>query len=160
MTKNYYINHREIKDEDFCLKLPELDIIINQKCYNSCVGHSFAMAKSILEYNRTNKWMDIDPYMIYGTRYAGEYIGMGMYPYQGAKVLLKDGAYLRRDFNILADGKVPVCRDKSFENPCGNAFEEDLSAIFDRNNTILQTHIDKKLCEGCLSCDEYYTYNF
>lgn len=68
--------------------------------------------------------------------------------------------HLRRDFNILADGKVPVCRDKSFENPCGNAFEEDLSAIFDRNNTILQTHIDKNLCEGCLSCDEYYTYNF
>lgn len=90
----------EIKDEEYCLKLPELNIIIDQKYYNSCVGHSFAMAKSILEYNRNNKWMDIDPYMIYGTRYKGEYTGMGMYSYQGAKALLKDGAYLRRDFNI------------------------------------------------------------
>ena len=34
----------EIKDEEFCLKLPELDIIINQKCYNSCVGHSFVQS--------------------------------------------------------------------------------------------------------------------
>ena len=89
-----------IPDEEFCLKLPELNIILNQKCYSSCVGHSFAMAKSILEYNHTNKWIDFDPYMIYGTRFSGDYTGLGMHPYQGAKVLLYEGAYLRRDFNI------------------------------------------------------------
>lgn len=89
-----------ISDEEFCLKLPKLDIILNQGQFNSCVGHSFAIAKSILEYNRTNKWIDVDPYMIYGTRHTGEYEGMGMYPYQGAKVLLKEGAFLRRDFGI------------------------------------------------------------
>lgn len=89
-----------IEDEEYCLNLPELNIILNQYQFNSCVGHSFAIAKSILEYNRTNKWLDIDPYAIYGTRYSGEYEGMGMYPYQGAKVLLKEGAFLRRDFGI------------------------------------------------------------
>ena len=89
-----------IEDEEFCLNLPELNIILNQSQYNSCVGHSFAMAKSILEYNKTNKWLDIDPYAIYGTRYSGEYKGIGMHPYQGAKVLLKEGAFLRRDFGI------------------------------------------------------------
>lgn len=90
----------KIEDEEFCLKLPHLNFIINQYQYNSCVGHSFAIAKSILEYRNTNKWIDIDPYMIYGTRLNGEYTGEGMYPYQGAKVLLKEGAYLRRDFGI------------------------------------------------------------
>lgn len=89
-----------IKDEEFCLKLPKLDIVINQRHFNSCVGHSFAMAKSILEYNQTNKWIDIDPYVIYGTRYPGEYEGLGMQPSQGAKVLLKEGAFLRRDFGV------------------------------------------------------------
>ena len=89
----------EITDEEFCLKLPQLQIIIDQGDIGACVGHSFAMAKAILEYQRTNKWMDIDPFVIYGTRFAGEYTGIGMYPIQGAKVLLKEGAYLRRDFN-------------------------------------------------------------
>lgn len=128
----------EIKDEDFCLKLPELDIIINQKCYNSCVGHSFAMAKSILEYNRTNKWMDIDPYMIYGTRYAGEYTGMGMYPYQGAKVLLKDGAYLRRDFNI----------------------QQEVPQLIDTVKDWKSTHFDKvKEAKKLQISAYYYTYD-
>ena len=128
----------EIKDEEFCLKLPELDIIINQKCYNSCVGHSFAMAKSILEYNRTNKWMDIDPYMIYGTRYTGEYTGMGMYPYQGAKVLLKDGAYLRRDFNI----------------------QQEVPQLIDTVKDWKSTHFDKVQEAKKLQISAYYyTYN-
>lgn len=96
-----FIPHQDkITDEEYILNLPKLNIIIDQTVYNSCVGHSFAMAKSILEYHRTNKWMDIDPYMIYGTRYDNDYAGMGMYPVQGAKVLLKDGAFLRRDFNM------------------------------------------------------------
>lgn len=90
----------EIEDEEFSLKLPSMEIILNQKQFNSCVGHSFAIAKSILEYNHTNKWIDVDPYAIYGTRYDKEYTGMGMYSYQGAKVLKKDGAFLRRDFGI------------------------------------------------------------
>lgn len=68
--------------------------------------------------------------------------------------------HVRRDFNILSDGSVPVCRDKSFESPIGNAFTEDLTVIFERNDSVLQNDIDKKLCEGCSLCDEYYTYNF
>ena len=92
-----------IADEEFCLKLPQLDIILNQTKYSACVGHAFATAKSILEYNRTNKWIDFDPFIIYGTRYDGEYDGIGMYPHQGAQVLLKDGAIFRRNFNIQSE---------------------------------------------------------
>ena len=89
-----------ILNEEFKMNLPKLEIVLNQKQYSSCVGHSFAIAKSILEYQKTNKWIDIDPYAIYGTRYPGEYNGIGMNPCQGAKVLLLDGAFLRRDFGI------------------------------------------------------------
>lgn len=89
----------KIKDTEFMLKLPKLDFIIDQGEYSACVGHSYAMAKSILEYQQSNKWIDIDPFMIYGTRFEGDYVGVGMHPYQGAKALYKEGAFLRRNFN-------------------------------------------------------------
>ena len=99
-------NQDVIENEAFCLPLPKKEIILNQKCYNSCVGHSFAMCKSILEYGRTKKWIDFDPYMIYGTRYEiDDYDGEGMYPKQGAKVLQKEGAFFRRDFKT--EGEMP-----------------------------------------------------
>ena len=41
-----------IEDKEFCLKLPELEIIMDQTFYNSCVGHSFCTCKQILEYNQ------------------------------------------------------------------------------------------------------------
>ncbi len=103
--RNYHISkfiprEDKITDEKFILKLPSLDVIINQTHYNACVGHSFATVKSILEYNKTNKWIDFDPFIIYGTRYDGEYNGDGMYSWQAARNLYKEGAFLRRDFNI------------------------------------------------------------
>lgn len=99
-----------IEDEEFCLKLPELEIIMDQTFYNSCVGHSFCTCKQILEYNLTGKWIKFDPYMIYGTRYKEDnYYGEGMYPYQGAKVLYKEGAFLRREFNLQAE--MPKCAE-------------------------------------------------
>ena len=93
-------NVDEVVDESFMLKLPELEIIKNQTKYNACVGYSYALAKSILEYQHTNKWIEFDPFMIYGTRLDGEYDGEGMYSWQGARNLYKEGAYLQRDFNI------------------------------------------------------------
>lgn len=87
-----------ILDSEFCLKFPATEIILDQGDYNACVGHSFAICKSLLEYKATNKWIDFDPFMIYGTRYTGMYTGEGMYPNDGAKVLLNDGCWLRRNF--------------------------------------------------------------
>ena len=87
-----------VPDTEFMLPMPELEIILNQGYTNSCVAHAFALAKNISEYQHTKKWLDVDPYMIYGTRYDGEYMGEGMYLDQGAAVLHKDGAFLRRDF--------------------------------------------------------------
>jgi hypothetical protein len=89
----------EIIDKEFILKFPKTQIIIDQGSVGACVGHAFIMAKQILEYNHTNKWIDFDPFALYGTRFIGEYMGVGMYPVQGAKVLYKEGAFFRRDFN-------------------------------------------------------------
>lgn len=93
-------NIDEIKDKTFILPLPTKEIILNQKQYSSCVAHSFALCKSILEYIHTNKWIDFDPYVIYGTRKVGEHVGEGMYLNQAGNTLLKEGAFFRRDFNI------------------------------------------------------------
>lgn len=93
-----------IKDEEFILPLPKREVILNQGYYNSCVGHSFALCKSILEYQQTHKWIDFSPYMIYGTRYAEDgYDGEGMYPRQGARVLHKEGAYLIKQFDVAGE---------------------------------------------------------
>jgi len=89
----------EITDKEFMLKFPQKQIIIDQGSIGACVGHAFIMAKQILEYQHTNKWIDFDPFVLYGTRYSGEYTGTGMISFQGAKALYKDGAYFRRDFN-------------------------------------------------------------
>ena len=89
----------KITDSEFILSFPEKQIIIDQGSIGACVGHSFVMAKQILEYQHTNKWIDFDPFVLYGTRFEGDYTGVGMIPSQGAKALYKDGAYFRRDFN-------------------------------------------------------------
>jgi hypothetical protein len=52
---------------------------------------------------------------------------------------------------ILADGSVPVCRECVLDGAGGNAFTEDLGAIWRG----LGKPVD--LCKGC---DEYYTFNF
>lgn len=93
---------KDIKDAEFILDLPNIDIILKQY-HGSCVGHAFALAKSICEYQHTHKWIDYDPYVIYGTRYDGEYDGVGMQLRQGANVLYKDGAFLRRDFGEVEE---------------------------------------------------------
>ena len=88
----------EIPDKEFMLDFPKDQIIIDQGNIGACVGHAFIMAKQILEYMHTNKWIDFDPFMVYGTRFEGDYMGVGMVPSQGAKALYKEGAFFRRDF--------------------------------------------------------------
>lgn len=109
-----------IEDEEFCLEyLPQSEIILNQGSYGSCVAHSFALCKSILEYRHTKKWIDFDPYMIYGTRYAEDrYNGVGMLPKQGAKCLYRDGAYLRRQFGKT--GEMPSIKEEVDEFKSNN----------------------------------------
>lgn len=94
---------RRVDKEEFCLELPEtIDIVINQYSFSACVGHGFASAVKLLTYQRTHKWVDIDPFVIYGTRNdmgrGGPYRGKGMYLDDAAYTLHHEGAFLRRDF--------------------------------------------------------------
>lgn len=68
--------------------------------------------------------------------------------------------HLRRDFDILANGQVPICFEKSFEQSLGNAFTEELETLWNKKDLILQNDVEKKYCEGCNNCDEFYTFNF
>lgn len=68
--------------------------------------------------------------------------------------------HLRRDMNILSNGDVCVCKNKSFEAPLGNAFTEDLETIWNKIDLYLEKHIAKNYCDGCEACDEFYTFNF
>lgn len=98
-----FIPYKEdIKDVEFMLDLPNMDIILKQY-HGSCVGHAFALAKSICEYQHTHKWIDYDPYVIYGTRYEDQHDGVGMQLRWGANVLYKEGAFLRRDFGEVEE---------------------------------------------------------
>ena len=90
----------KIVNEEFCLPIPEKQIVIDQTVYNSCVGHSLCICESLLQYKKTNKWINFDPYVIYGTVKAGQYRGEGMYPAEPITNCTKEGFYFKRDFGI------------------------------------------------------------
>jgi len=74
--------------------------------------------------------------------------------------------HLRRDMTILSNGEVPACRACLLSgSPCGgasagNVFEEELEEIWHKTDEILLNHINKKYCQKCEKCDEWYTFNF
>ena len=92
-------NQDMVEEKEFCLDLPDnLDITKNQNWYSACVGYAFSTAISIITYQKTHKWIDFDPFMIYGTRSG--YFGKGMYLRDAADIVYTEGAYLTRDFGI------------------------------------------------------------
>lgn len=93
----------KITNSNIILDIPDKQIILDQSIYNSCVGHSLAMCSSILHYRYTNKWIDFDPYVVYGTVLDDQWSGEGMYPYQAIENCINEGFYFRRDFNIQGE---------------------------------------------------------
>jgi hypothetical protein len=66
-----------------------------------------------------------------------------------------------RDFPVLLDGTVPLCRDEVRRGRVlGNAFSEDLAAIWERGADLHAAHVRKEYPGICAGCDEYYTFNF
>ena len=77
--------------------------------------------------------------------------------------------HLRRDLTILADGSVFACPNMAAAaaagkegqgGSLGNVFEMPLEEIWKKSDDIILEHINKKYCEICRACDEYYTFNF
>jgi spiro-SPASM protein len=69
--------------------------------------------------------------------------------------------HVKRDMTILLDGTVPLCKeDLGVSVKLGNVFEEELSTIWERGDTVYKDHIAKNYSELCKKCDEYYTFNF
>jgi spiro-SPASM protein len=69
--------------------------------------------------------------------------------------------HLMRDMPMLIDGSVPQCREMLFNGEMlGNAFTEDLAAIWDRGAAFYRDHCENRYQGPCAECDEYYTYNF
>ncbi|MDR1389148.1 MAG: spiro-SPASM protein [Treponema sp.] len=70
--------------------------------------------------------------------------------------------HLMRDFPILLDGRVPVCREdvELKMNVYGNAFVDDLAAIWERGTERCLAHCSAVYSGLCAKCDEYYTFNF
>jgi spiro-SPASM protein len=69
--------------------------------------------------------------------------------------------HLKRDLNVLIDGKVPFCReDVGCRYLLGNLFEEELPEIWARGEQYYLAHLAQEYPELCRPCDEYYTYNF
>jgi spiro-SPASM protein len=69
--------------------------------------------------------------------------------------------HLKRDLNVLIDGRVPFCReDVGCRYLLGNLFEEPLPEIWARGERYYLDHLRQAYPELCLRCDEYYTFNF
>lgn len=68
--------------------------------------------------------------------------------------------HLKRDMIILADGRVPFCRESLFENIQGNVFEEGLDIIWKKRLNVIEEQLKGSYSKKCEVCDEYYTFNF
>ena len=92
-------NQDMVQEKEFCLDLPDnLNITKDQSWYSACVGFAFSTAISIITYQKTHKWIDFDPFMIYGTRSG--YFGKGMYLRDAADIVYTEGTFFTRDFGI------------------------------------------------------------
>lgn len=92
-------NQTEVTDEEFILKMPEVEMILDQGSIGSCVAHSLVTAAKILNWKLSNKILDFSPMALYGTRFEGHHQGTGMVPVEAADVVRKDGLFYRRDFD-------------------------------------------------------------
>ena len=71
--------------------------------------------------------------------------------------------HLMRDFPVLIDGTVPLCREDLQEKSAvlGNVFHDDLENIWKRGEGAYLSHCRKDYNpDSCKVCDEYYTFNF
>ena len=71
--------------------------------------------------------------------------------------------HIMRDFPVLLDGTVPLCREDIKEERCilGNVSQEALDHIWKQGEQAYLSHCRKDYAAGsCGVCDEYYTYNF
>jgi spiro-SPASM protein len=75
--------------------------------------------------------------------------------------------HIMRDFPVLIDGRVPLCREdlealKGDTNGLilGNAFTGELPAIWAQGEAHYRKQCEKQYSGLCAGCDEYYTYNF
>ena len=67
--------------------------------------------------------------------------------------------HIRRDFVVLCDGSVPVCRTRAKEI-FGNAFTDELDEIWKKIGSEVEKQMKNDYCKTCRACDEYYTFNF
>ncbi|MDR2313243.1 MAG: spiro-SPASM protein [Spirochaetaceae bacterium] len=73
--------------------------------------------------------------------------------------------HIMRDFPVLIDGAVPVCREdlEGKLGTLGNALKDDLETIWEKGKERYHLHCKKDYGEPgspCRVCDEYYTFNF
>ncbi|MDR0322036.1 MAG: spiro-SPASM protein [Treponema sp.] len=74
--------------------------------------------------------------------------------------------HIMRDFPILIDGTVPLCREDisvlkgEKNNVLGNVFTEPLESIWQNGEKHYREQCKKNYTGLCSNCDEYYTYNF
>jgi len=76
--------------------------------------------------------------------------------------------HLKRDFSVLLDGTVPLCRDcvrseiklgNVFDGPGLESIEERLESLWKAGERYHELHVSGEYPPPCAVCDEYYTYN-
>lgn len=92
-------NQTEVKDEEFMLEMPEVEMILDQGSIGSCVAHSLVTAAKILNWKLSNKILDFSPMALYGSRFDDHHQGSGMVPSEAVDVVRKEGLFYKRDFD-------------------------------------------------------------
>jgi spiro-SPASM protein len=69
--------------------------------------------------------------------------------------------HLKRDVNVLLDGRVSLCReDLQCRHGLGNILEQSLEEIWNAGERYYRDHLQERYPDLCKNCDEYYSFNF
>lgn len=79
-------------------RIPYNGTIKNQMDVGSCVGHSLAYCREIVEAKQSGVFKEFSPGFIYGNRLPSDHQGIGMYLREALNQLVKVGAVLQTDF--------------------------------------------------------------
>ncbi len=68
--------------------------------------------------------------------------------------------HLRREINVLPDGKVTPCIYSRYKGAIGDLNNENLGSIIDKMKVLYSNNARKDYMDFCINCDDYYIFNF
>lgn len=68
--------------------------------------------------------------------------------------------HIKREFVVLIDGSVPLCRQEIPREPVGNVKDKTMEELWESIGAVYDRHRSSDIPERCKICDEFYTFTY